>query len=145
VPEKKFKVLATDGQRLWGVLFIIQGTKGDFYASPISPTVEFKASWHVSGRLHMRGPSLPGHVAPRSAQSASDFKGWLQLFNVTVHKSGLARQAVGAPYLNEALDGFVLVDLSEDDAVGLTCFSSSRIKWDSCSGCPSFILVRHSS
>lgn len=122
MPEKRFKVLATDGQRLWGVLFITQGTKGDFYAGPISPTVEFKASWHVSGSFHMRGPSLPGRGPARSASSASNFQGWFQLFNLTIHKSGIARQAVGIPYLNEALDGSVLVDLTGEHAVGIHVF-----------------------
>lgn len=140
MPEKRFKVFASDGERVWGILFITQNPKGDFYAGPISPMVEFKASRHESGIWHLKGeslgapkdsgererPNLPlkevgersGRREPRR-QRLSEFRGREEIFNLCVHISGFSRQAIGKPYDFKECDGAVLIDMRRYRCVGI--------------------------
>lgn len=140
MPEKRFKVFASDGEQVWGILFITQNAKGDFYATPISPMVEFKASRHESGFWHLRGPSLGAPKDPearkhRSLQSEkvparstqntlrrqrlSEFREREEFFNLCVHISGFSRQAIGKPYDFKKCDGAVLIDMRRYRCAGI--------------------------
>lgn len=125
--EKRFKVFASDGEHVWGILFITQNPKGDFYAGPISPMVEFKASRHESGIWRLNGPSLEAPTDPEARkrrnlqlkevreriegqrtlkrQRLSEFRGQEEFFNLCVHISGFLRQAIGKPYDFRKCDG----------------------------------------
>lgn len=140
MPEKRFKVFASDGERVWGILFITQNPKGDFYAGPISPMVEFKASRHESGIWRLDGESLGapkdpeerkrrnlrlkevgervGQREPRR-QRLSEFRGREEFFNLCTHISGFSRQAIGKPYDFKECDGAVFIDMRRYGSAGI--------------------------
>lgn len=138
--EKRYKVFASDGEHVWGILFITQNPKGDFYAGPISPMVEFKASRHESGIWHLKGESLgapkdPGERKHRDLpvkekgersgrgeprrQRLSEFQGREEFFNLCVHISGFSRQAIGKPYDLKEYDGAILIDMRRYRCAGI--------------------------
>jgi|Deesub1362B_J571_1020462.scaffolds.fasta_scaffold06510_5 hypothetical protein len=108
--DKKFRIFATDGERIWELLFITQNRKGDFYFGPVISGFSCKFSRHISGKMHFKAkePELYEKLGKR--QKLDEFKGVEQLlcFGISVDsfKNGSFKS-----YKWKKSDGSVVIDI----------------------------------
>lgn len=108
--KKKFKILATDGKKIWELFFITQSKKGDFYLGSITPGIPYKISRHVSGEMHFKLENLKIYEKLDKRQKLEEFEGLEQLLCFGVSKKAF-ENGLFKPYKGRKFDGSAIIDI----------------------------------
>lgn len=106
--EKRFNILATDGERIWELFFIVQKSKGDFYCGPTNHNFYYSRHHQQSHAKSKEGTYV---FPPDKKQKLTELKGIEQLLSYSNAKWALEKGMWGKQYKKSKFDGSVVIDL----------------------------------
>lgn len=130
--ERKYKVLATDGQDFWQ-LYFLKYEDGDIYHGPVIPSLGGKYTRHSDGKKHYKFESADGEEIYGDlgeGQSIEEFEGMEQIHSSGSSVEGTKKaESLYKGYTGSKFDGSLIIDIrdfGEDISLGVYLLEPGR-------------------